>query len=349
MYKNPILESNKNLFFYIAFWIVLTILDVIFFYYTLNISLTSSLIDNIVFDTILGGLGICYWYTANYFSFNNKNITKIISGHFLAGGIASGAWLFIGYYFITGMLNYRADFVQQFQSTLVWRFVIGTMFYYLMISFYYIVIYNRSLQEKISNEVKLKNLVTEAEIKSLKFQINPHFIFNSLNSMSALTIINPDRAREMILKLAEFLRFTLANNDKRTNSIREELKNIKLYLEIEKIRFEDKFDYIEDLSDGCLDTQIPAMILQPLFENAIKHAVYESLEKVTLKLTCVKKDNFMQITLENNFEPGNLTQRGAGIGLKNIHDRLELIYGLPNLIDVRRDGNMFRVKLFIPV
>jgi sensor histidine kinase YesM len=349
MYKNPFLESNKNLSLYIVFWIVLTIINTFLFYYGLNIRFTTAILENFVFNFILCGLGLSYWYTASYSSFNDKNISKIILGHVLAGFITSGVWLAAGFYFITGVLNYKADFISHFQTTFLWRFAIGAMFYYLMISFYYIVIYYKNLQQKTTNEIELKNLVTEAEIKSLKFQINPHFIFNSLNSMSALTIINPERARDMILKLAEFLRFTLANNDKKTNSIGEELKNIKLYLEIEKIRFEDKFDYLENIQADCINVQIPTMILQPLFENAIKHAVYESLEKVTLKLSCKKNEEFLQISLENNFEPGNSCSKGTGIGLKNIKDRLEIIYGQPNLITVQTEGNIFRVKLFIPV
>ena len=120
--------------------------------------------------------------------------------------------------------------------------------------------------------------------------------------MSALTTIDATKARSMILKLAEFLRYTLVNNDRQKNKLSEELNNIKLYLEIEKIRFEDKFDYAENVSPESNDELVPNMILQPLFENAIKHAVYESLETVTLKFTSFVQNNFLNISLENNFD-----------------------------------------------
>jgi LytS/YehU family sensor histidine kinase len=228
------------------------------------------------------------------------------------------------------------------------RVIIGFLHYFLLTSFYYIVIYYSSFQEKIIKEKELKNLVTEAELKSLKFQINPHFVFNALNSMSALTEIDPKRAKQMIIKLADFLRYTLANNDRQKNSLTEELRNIKLYLEIEKIRFEDKFEYVEEIHPECKNIEIPSMILQPLFENAIKHAVYETFNIVTIKLTCKKETDFLKITLENNFE-GESNKKGAGVGIKNIKERLRLIYSRDNLMEVKKDNGNFMVNIYIPI
>jgi LytS/YehU family sensor histidine kinase len=152
----------------------------------------------------------------------------------------------------------------------------------------------------------------------------------------------------MILKLADFLRYTLANNGKEINRLEEELKNINLYLDIEKIRFEEKFDYIENIDNNVLDLKVPNMILQPLFENAIKHAVYDSLGKITIKLNCTIENNFLKISLENNFEDG-YSKKGAGIGLQNIKSRLELIYGQKNLLDIKKEGEIFTVILYIPI
>jgi len=127
------------------------------------------------------------------------------------------------------------------------------------------------------------------------------------------------------------------------------LNNIKLYLEIEKIRFEDKFDFIEDVSPESRDELVPNMILQPLFENAIKHAVYESLEKVTLKFKSFIQNDFLNISLENNFDSSSGNKSGSGIGLNNIGDRLKLIYGLNNLMNVEKTESIFKVNLYIPL
>ena len=166
---------------------------------------------------------------------------------------------------------------------------------------------------------------------------------------SALTEIDPKKAKQMIIKLADFLRYTLANNDRQKNTLNEELKNIKLYLDIEKIRFEEKFDYSEEMSEECNKVEIPNMILQPLFENAIKHAVYESLEKVTLKFNSFVQNDFLNISLENNFDSSSENKSGSGIGLNNITDRLKLIYGLNNLMNVEKTEGIFKVNLYIPL
>ncbi len=349
MLKNPILESWKNILAYTIFWLIIISLNFILLNIQFDMTTGSALLDSLVFNILLCGLGLSFWYTASYMPLENQNMTKIILSHILGGIIVSIVWLSVGFYLITGVFNYRGAFSKFFYSTLAWRFIIGALFYYLTISFYYIIIYNKNLHDKIAQEAELKNLITETELRSLKFQINPHFIFNSLNSMSALTTISPERTRDMILKLADFLRYTLATNNKATNSLFEELKNIKRYLEIEKIRFEDKFEYIEDINNGCTNFQIPTMILQPLFENAVKHAVYESLEKITLKLTCARNDQFLEIKLENNFEPGIQNRKGTGTGLNNIKKRLELIYNQDDLLKVEKENNIFSVRLFIPV
>ncbi len=265
MSNNPILSKRRNLILYIIFWLIIALIYYLLLHFELKIKSETALVDSFVFNAILCGLGLSFWFPAQYISFENNSFLIIIMDHIFGGVLSSVIWLASGYFVIVFVLNYSDDFSSFFVHTVIWRFVIGILFYYLITSFYYLIIYYNNFQEKILREAELKNLVTEAEIKTLKFQINPHFIFNSLNSMSALTTINPEKAREMILKLADFLRFTLANNDKQKNSFGEELKNIRLYLEIEKIRFEDKFEFIEEIDECCNEAPIPNMILQPLF------------------------------------------------------------------------------------
>ncbi|MDR3610433.1 MAG: histidine kinase, partial [Ignavibacteriaceae bacterium] len=299
--NNPILKSSRNIYFYILFWLFESLAYFLLISLGLNIEIRFSIVDSIVFNILLAGLGLSFWYPTQYISFEGDLNYKIFIKHLTTGIIASFIWLLVGFLIISSIVKAHG-YAEFFYSTLGWRFFIGLLFYFLITSFYYIIIYYSSLQERIVKEAELKNLVTEAELKSLKFQINPHFIFNSLNSMSALTTIDPDRARSMILKLADFLRYTLANNGKDKTRLEDELKNIKLYMEIEKIRFEDKFDYTEEFGTDVLDLKVPNMILQPLFENAIKHAVYDTLDKITIKLNCYIENNFLRISLENNFE-----------------------------------------------
>ncbi|MGA7723487.1 MAG: histidine kinase [Ignavibacteriaceae bacterium] len=347
MFTNPILSKKINVFLYFLVWFFTSALYLVIVEVVLKINIDVAAVD-LIFTFLLFGIGIFLWYPSCFLTLENYKPSKIFISHILGGIFSTFLWLMIGYFIIVSVLPPSHGFIDFFNNTLIWRFLTGLMFYLLLISFYYIIIYYRTLQEKISNEAELKNSITEAELKTLKFQINPHFIFNSLNSMSALTSIDAERARSMILKLADFLRYTLANNEKEKTLLGEELKNIRLYLEIEKIRFEDKFEYIEELERDTLDMLIPNMILQPLFENVIKHAVYESLSKVTLYLKCSIKESFLFISIENDFEPGFSTPKGTGIGLQNVKRRLELIYGLPHLLEVTKKNNHFKVSILIP-
>ena len=348
MQKNPITSNFKNLSLYIIFWIVLTLSYFLFLVYATKINLNIAIIDSLVFNIILCELGFSFWYPVNGITFEDYPASRIILNHAIGGIIAALIWLASGYAII--VLIFKVDnYSQFFFDTLPWRFFIGILFYGVISALYYVLIYYNQLQENITKESQLKNLITEAELKTLKFQINPHFIFNSLNSMSALTSIDPEKAREMILKLSDFLRYSLANIERKTNKLSEELANVKLYLDIEKIRFEDKFEYIENVTEDCKKASVPSMILQPLFENAIKHAVYETLDKVTLKLNCQKDGKYLRISVENNFDEESNNKKGAGIGLMNIQNRLELFYNQTNLMKVSNGNNYYRVDLFIPI
>jgi sensor histidine kinase YesM len=318
-------------------------------FYGEKISLGIALADGLVFNILLAGFGLSFWYSARYISFESLSVLKTLINHTISGVISISLWLAIGFFITNSLVNSSEEYSTFFLNNIGWRFLVGILFYFLIIAFYYLIIYYTNFHDKTLRENELKNLVTQAELKSLKFQINPHFIFNSLNSMSALTTIDPTKARGMILKLAEFLRYTLVNNDRQKNKLSEELNNIKLYLEIEKIRFEDKFDFVDNVSPESKDELVPNMILQPLFENAIKHAVYESLEKVTLKFNSFVQNEFLNISLENNFDSSSENKSGSGIGLNNISDRLKLIYGLNNLMKVEKTDGIFKVNLYIPL
>src|SRR3990172_7775200 len=349
MFSNPILKNLKNLNYYLLFWAILTVVFILLLYLGTGIGLTASITDGLVFTFLLSGLGLTLWYPARYIPIEKNSPSKILLSHAIGAVITTTLWLSLGYFVMAAIFGFSEKYPAFLYSTLVWRILLGILFYSLFVSFYYMIIYYTGFHERIIKETELKSLVTEAELRSLKFQINPHFIFNSLNSMSALTEIDPTRAKQMILKLADFLRFILKTNEPDKNKLSEELKNIRLYLDIEQIRFEDKFDYVEEIKEGCSNVEIPSMILQPLFENAIKHAVYETLDKVTLKLSCGLQDVFLKIILENNYDETAPQKKGAGVGLKNIQERLRLIYHQDSLLDITKESGIFIVTLYIPL
>jgi LytS/YehU family sensor histidine kinase len=152
----------------------------------------------------------------------------------------------------------------------------------------------------------------------------------------------------MIIKLSEFLRYALKHGEREKTRLEEEINNIELYLQIEKIRFGDKLIFEKEISEECRDGLIPNMILQPLFENAVKHGVYESTSPITIHMNCESTEKGMRISIRNNFDPSQVSRKGAGIGLKNVRNRLMLIYGKDDLVKFDKTDNVFHVQLLIP-
>jgi len=206
-----------------------------------------------------------------------------------------------------------------------------------------------NLAEKNAREAKLESLVRETELKMLRSQINPHFLFNSLNSISSLTITDPEKARTMVVKLSEFMRYALSRKDERPVSLQNELENLRLYLDIEKVRFGEKLITEENIDPDCLDFKIPVMLLQPLFENAVKHGVYESTESVKIITNAKIVEKFIQITISNNFDPTPSLRKGTGTGLLNVTRRLELYYGNKASIKTTRGNGIYTVTLYMPM
>lgn len=205
------------------------------------------------------------------------------------------------------------------------------------------------MQSRVNREFELQSLLKDSELRLLKSQINPHFIFNSLNSISALALSKPDLAREMVIKLSDFLRYSLDKDSIQMNTLGQEIENATLYLDIEKVRFGSKLSVEKEVSSECLDVQVPNLILQPLFENAIKYGVHESLDKVIIKLKCEPKEDVLHISIENNFDSEAISSSGAGIGLKNVSRRLSLVFERTDLLQVNKNGNVFSVMIKIPI
>ena len=166
--------------------------------------------------------------------------------------------------------------------------------------------------------------------------------------MSSLTITDPEKAREMVVKLSEFMRYALSRKDEQPVSLQNELENLRLYLDIEKVRFGDKLTTEENIDSNCLEFKIPVLLLQPLYENAVKHGVYESTESVRIITEAKVIDGYVEITISNNYEAAPSMRRGTGTGLLNVTRRLELFYGNKASIKATKENGLYTVKIYIP-
>jgi len=347
--SHPLFQRKNSLFYYLFVWSLITVSHTVILNIGIGLRWEFALWDGIVLNLTYAFLALSFWYSCKFISLEKRNFFPILINHSLASVVSSLIWLGIAYIILVRIAIPDQLYHKFFNNAFLWRLLIGILFYFIMVSFYYLLIYYQSFHEKLLRESELKALVKEAELKTLKFQINPHFIFNSLNSINSLILSSPQKAGEMTIKLSEFLRSTLAKNEAQTGKLEDEIRTAKLYLDIEEVRFGDKIDFIEEVDGKCLNKAVPSMILQPLFENAIKHGVYESIEMVQIKFTCRINNNYLKIMVENNFDPETVNRTGIGVGLDNIRNRLEKAYNQSNLLHIEKENSHFRAIINIPI
>lgn len=218
-----------------------------------------------------------------------------------------------------------------------------------MVSLLALVVSKLERQEEIrKREAQLLQLSKDAELAQLRQQLQPHFLFNSLNSINALVISQPQKARDMVLQLSEFLRGTIRKDSKSWISLEEELNYLKMYLDIERVRFGHRLE-VEFLVDMELNAvKLPQLLIQPLVENAIKHGLYGVTGEVKIEISGKKDGNYFILEVRNPFDPGSTAPEGTGFGLSSVERRLFLLFGRTDLLESCPEEGYFKVRLKIP-
>ncbi len=218
---------------------------------------------------------------------------------------------------------------------------------------YYGINYFLLLEEQIDQRERLESQASSAQLAMLRYQLNPHFLFNTLNSISTLVLLKQtERANAMLARLSSFLRYTLVNEPTAKVTLAQEVETLKLYLEIEKMRFEDRLRPHFKIESETIGARLPSLLLQPLIENAIKYAVTPSENGADIWLTAVREGQAVRIEVADN---GNgdgaeiAASPSTGVGLANIRDRLSQAYGAAHRFETRKnDKGGFSVILEIP-
>ena len=192
-------------------------------------------------------------------------------------------------------------------------------------------------------------MVKELELKTIKAHINPHFIFNSLNSIRALVDENPQRARKAITELSNILRSSMQAEKMETVPFERELSIVKDYLALENMRFEDRLKVEYQVDDDTLDQPVPPMMLQTLVENAIKHGISKQINGGIVKIISDFKGDYHQLVVQNTGQL-NGKMNAEGFGLSSTTDRLSLLYGDRGRFDIKQiNGSLVEAKVLIPL
>jgi LytS/YehU family sensor histidine kinase len=270
---------------------------------------------------------------------------------FAAACIAAGVELFIGYGWVKAIDSLQiAPFIApMYEQWIAGIYSLLVLIFLLIASMHYVIIGFERSNESERQTFELKLLAQDAELRALRAQIDPHFLFNSLNSISALTTSDPAKARTMVILLAEFFRNSLDLGTKNRISLTEELSLIVKFLTIEQIRFGSRLQVHQDIEQKTLECRIPPLLLQPLIENAVRHGISQLLEGGTITLRAQLRNGRLNITVENPFDPDYVPKNGTGLGVKNVRSRIQTLYGNEGRIDIEKKDNIFTVEFSFPV
>ncbi len=244
--------------------------------------------------------------------------------------------------------NKNGNWIYQTSSNLaaIYQSIILTSLWLLIYVVWHYV--DRNRKDQVA-QLKLETTVKELELKTIKAHINPHFIFNSLNSIRALVDENPERARKAITELSNLLRSSMQAEKTETVTLENELKIVNDYLALEKIRFEDRLQVKLQIDEDTLDQQVPPMMLQTIVENAIKHGISKQMNGGTVVINSDFVNNHYELSVENT---GQLEKEPNenGFGLKSTHDRIKLLFGKnANYIIKQKNDDTVIVKVILPV
>ena len=224
----------------------------------------------------------------------------------------------------------------------------GMLLYLMSSGLHYAALAMMESRDAERRAAEARTLAREAELASLRTQLNPHFLFNSLHSISTLATQDGARARVMCIRLADFLRTSLGLGSRDSVPLGEELALAKSYLEVEQVRFGDRLRVVEEIEAGCRECAVPALLLQPLVENAVKHGIAGLVEGGSIRLAVERSGGAVAITVENGFDAEMPPPRSLGMGLSHVRRRLEVRYGEAATLDARAYGELYRVVLRFP-
>lgn len=191
-------------------------------------------------------------------------------------------------------------------------------------------------------------MAKEAELFKLRQQLQPHFLFNSLNSINSLIGSRPTEARTMVQQLSDFLRGTLRREDQRFITLGEELDYLKLYLDIEQVRFGHRLKVVIDCEEEITAWKLPPLILQPIMENAIKFGLYGTTENLEIHLNAKITGQVLELCIENPFDEDMQPASGTGFGLRSVKRRLFLLFARADLLEIHSENGLFKVCVRIP-
>jgi len=346
---HPILSERRIFLLYLAIWgggggFLAVLLS------TTGMTPGTAAVVAVPMMLVYAFMCLASYYLCRTFPLRDTNVLRLLVIHSLAGAVTSTLWISLGRTWVSllGELQVFSALPGGYEPHIPLLFGVGVVMFLLSVAVNYSIIAFSVSREAERQAMELRFLAQEAELRALRSQINPHFLFNSLNSISALTTHNPEQARAMTIGLADFLRRSLATSSLSFIPLNDEIDLVNAFLSIERIRFGTRLRVEQSVDPEARSCPIPPLLLQPLVENAVSHGIGHIVNGGTVAIRVERRGSHVLIVVRNPVDPDRPAGRGHGIGLQNVRNRLAALYGGEAHIDVDARPDEFQVTLHLP-
>ncbi len=348
---HPIFAQRERFLLYLAAWLVLAGLLCLLFV-TMNALTAVEVVALLLpMSLVYAFLSLAALYLCRTFPVQQTPLFKLLPTLLAASFLTSSLWIVLGKG--TAALLARVAAFEgldaRFDAVLPLLFGIGVLLFLLSIVVHYLLLAFDAARAAERRALELQVLARDAELKALRSQIQPHFLFNSLNSISALTATDAGAARAMTIRLAEFFRTTLKLGQQHLIPLKEEIKLAEFFLSIEQVRFASRLSFSTKLENDCEDVPVPSLLLQPLLENAVSHGIAHLVEGGTITIDAQRNGNTTLIRVTNPCDAHRPRNTGTGVGLTNVRKRLESLYGTDAHLHIQSRPSEFTVEVGIPM
>jgi len=345
---HPILARASRLALYLGVWTLMGVLLAALLAGPAGLAAARALAIAIPLALVYAFFCLSAWYVARSTPLGSTAALRLVATALTASMISSAAWLVVARgwleLFVEGSQLGARDLFPAVRALI---FGFGFLLYLLSLTISYLLAAFERSREAERRGLEARVLAREAELRSLRTQIDPHFLFNTLHSISALTTANPSAARRMCVMLGDFLRDSLALGAKDRITIDRELQLATQFLEIERVRFGDRLR-VDAESSTTGTWLVPPLLLQPLVENAVTHGVAHLIDGGVIRVAISNSEASLTIDVENPCDPDRPRSTGTGLGLRNVRARLHAIYGDRARVTAGEGDGVWRVRLNLP-
>jgi sensor histidine kinase YesM len=347
---HPIVAKRERLLLYLALWVGFGFLHAAVIIVGTQVSFIQALCFTLPLALLLGLLSLPYWYLVRVLPADSTPLLRLAGTWLGVGFVSLAIWIAagIGWRSILFRLS-RGEWMpwDPTPMSILMLFIGASPLLVALLGHYLLAAFDRSVQAE-RRALELRVLAREAELRSLRGQLDPHFLFNSLNSVAALIGTDAQAARRMCFLMAGFFRKSLSLGGRESIPLSEEISLAGTFLAIEEVRFGERLRKNFDVDRDALELAVPPLVLQPLVENAVHHGVAHLVDGGEVTVRARQRDGLLELSVENPCDPDRPPSRGTGVGLANVRSRINTLFGHRASVDVTSTPDHFRVSVVLP-